>query len=154
MKYFPAALTREESDALIDRIEAEFESNGFGFWAVEVVGVAGFIGFVGLSVTRFEAHFTPSVDIGWRIAAEHWNNGFATEAARATLRFAFDSLQLDEVVSLAVWNNWPSRRVMEKIGMTHNAGDDFDHPDLPGGHPFRRHVLYRIVRGKVPAREC
>ncbi|MBT8401196.1 MAG: GNAT family N-acetyltransferase [Rhodothermia bacterium] len=145
MKYFPATLSRAESDALVDRLEAGFEANGFGFWAVEVVGVSDFVGFVGLSVPRFEAHFTPAVEIGWRIAAEHWNNGFATEGARAALRHAFETLLLDEVVALAVPANRASRRVMEKIGMIHNAEDDFDHPELPDGHPQRRHVLYRIA---------
>lgn len=145
MRYFPATLSRTESDALVDRIEAGFEVDGFGFWAVEVVGVSDFVGFVGLSTTRFEAHFTPAVEIGWRIAAEHWNKGFATEGARAALRFAFDSLRLDEVVALAVPDNRPSRRVMEKIGMMHDPKDDFDHPDLPPGDSLRRHVLYRIA---------
>jgi RimJ/RimL family protein N-acetyltransferase len=86
------------------------------------------------------------VEIGWRIAAKYWNRGFASEAARAALRFGFETLQLEEIVSFTVPGNLPSRRVMEKVGMVHNPTDDFDHPSLPAGHPLRRHVLYRIAR--------
>ena len=114
--------------------------------AVDVRGVAAFAGFVGLAIPRFEAHFTPCVEIGWRLAAEYWNHGYATEAARAVLRFGFDTLQLDEIVAFTVPDNLASRRVMEKLGMTHNDADDFDHPALPAGHSLQRHVLYRIHR--------
>jgi RimJ/RimL family protein N-acetyltransferase len=123
-----------------------FEQQGFGPWAVGVRGTASFIGFVGLSVPRFTAHFTPCVEIGWRIAADHWNRGYATEAARAALHMGFDVYQLEEIVSFTVPANLPSRPVMEKIGMTHDAADDFDHPSFPDGHPLKRHVLYRISR--------
>jgi RimJ/RimL family protein N-acetyltransferase len=146
MQHFPSVVSREESDALADRIESSFDLNGFGLWAVEVPSLAPFIGFVGLDIPRFEAHFTPCVEIGWRIDAKYWNRGFASEAARAALRFGFDTLQLEEIVSFTVPGNLPSRRVMEKIGMLHNPADDFDHPSLPAGHPLRRHVLYRIAR--------
>ena len=115
-----------------------------------VRAVASFVGFVGLAIPRFEAHFTPCVEIGWRVASEYWNRGYASEAARAVLAFGFETLQLEEIVSFTVPGNFRSRRVMEKIGMKHNAADDFDHPLLPEGHPLRQHVLYRIARPRLP----
>jgi len=146
MKHFPGLLSREQSDDRIERFETEFERHGFGIWAVEVPKVAGFIGFVGLTIPRFRAHFTPCVEIGWRLAVDHWNLGFASEAARSVVRFGFESLQLDEIVAFTVVENRGSRRVMEKIEMTYESSDDFDHPTLPEGHPLRPHVLYRIRR--------
>jgi RimJ/RimL family protein N-acetyltransferase len=104
---------------------------------------------VGLSVPRFHAHFTPCVEIGWRLSAEYWGRGYATEGAKAALSFGFDELQLVEIVSYTVPDNVRSRRVMERIGMTHDAAGDFDHPVLPEGHRLRRHVLYRIARPKA-----
>ena len=103
-----------------------------------------FIGYVGLAVPGFEAHFTPCVEIGWRLATPYWNLGLATEGARAVLDYAFSTVGLNEVVSFTVPANVRSRRVMEKLGLTHNPSDDFDHPRLPPDHPLRRHVLYRI----------
>jgi RimJ/RimL family protein N-acetyltransferase len=146
MKHFPSTLSRQESDALVERVEATFEQNGFGPWAIEVPNIAAFIGFVGLSIPRFTAHFTPCVEIGWRIAAEYWNRGYASEAARAAVRAGFEIFRLKEIVSFAVPANLPSRRVMERIGMRHSEADDFDHPSLPDGHPLKRHMLYRISR--------
>jgi RimJ/RimL family protein N-acetyltransferase len=146
MKHFPATLTQEESDVFVARVEAAFEQQGFGLWAVEVADVTPFAGFIGLAVPPFETHFTPCVEIGWRLAADYWNRGYATEGARAALTFGFDVLQLDEIVSFTVPSNTESRRVMEKIGMSRNPADDFDHPSLPEGHPLRRHVLYRSSR--------
>lgn len=143
MAYFPAALSELESDALIAHVEAGFQQRGFGFWAVEVPHVTMFAGFIGLSVPRFETHFTPCVEIGWRLAAAHWNKGYATEGAQAALAFGFETLQLNEIVAFTTVANAPSRRVMEKIGMIHDAADDFDHPLLPEGHHLQRHVLYR-----------
>ncbi len=146
MEFFPKPLDRSESDALADRIRDNFARRGFGLWAVEVPGVAGFIGFVGLSVPGFSAHFTPCVEIGWRLAHEHWGHGYASEAAQASLEFGFGHLALDEIVSFTTAANRRSQAVMERIGMTHSPADDFDHPALPEGHPLRRHVLYRIGR--------
>ena len=131
---------------MVARIRAHFARHGFGFWAVEVPGVAEFIGLVGLAVPRFEAHFTPCVEIGWRLARAHWGRGYATEAARAALDFGFRDLNLDEIVAFTVPTNRRSRAVMERIGMTRSAADDFDHPAIPEGHPLRRHVLYRARR--------
>jgi RimJ/RimL family protein N-acetyltransferase len=144
MEYFPSVLSREESDQGIDWIENHFAARGFGLCAVEVRETGAFIGFVGLAIPSFEARFTPCVEIGWRLAAEAWGRGFATEGARAMVRYAFDVLSLDELVSLTVPANTRSRRVMEKIGMTRNPTDDFDHPSIAEGHPLRRHVLYRL----------
>jgi ribosomal-protein-alanine N-acetyltransferase len=144
MRYFPSTLTREECDRMVDRNLAHFDRHGFGLFAAELRETAGFIGFIGLAVPGFQAHFTPCVEIGWRVAARYWNRGLATEGARETLRYAFDTLGLAEVVSFTVPANLPSRRVMEKLGLTHDPADDFDHPGLPEGHPLRRHVLYRV----------
>jgi len=149
MEFFPCALAREESDARVDRIEAHFERHGFGLWAVEIPGSTRFAGFIGLSIPVFEAPFMPCIEIGWRLDAEHWGRGYATEGARAALEFGFQSLRVEEIVSYTVPGNVRSRRVMEKIGMTHSARDDFDHPVLPEGHPLRRHVFYRIGRPKL-----
>jgi ribosomal-protein-alanine N-acetyltransferase len=146
MKHFPALLTREDCHAGITRIETHFDRHSFGFWAVELPQIAPFIGFVGLKVIDFETTFTPAVEIGWRLAAEHWNHGYATEAARSVLKFGFETMNLPEVVSFTVPANLASRRVMEKIGMVRDPVGDFDHPLIPEGHPLRRHVLYRAGR--------
>jgi RimJ/RimL family protein N-acetyltransferase len=146
MEHFPARLSRAESDQLVVRIGEHFATNGFGLWAVEVPGVADFVGFVGLAIPRFEAHFTPCVEIGWRLAREHWGRGYAPEAARAALRFGFESAGLDQIVSFTVPANVKSRRVMEKIGLSHDQADDFDHPSIRAGHRLQRHVLYRMSR--------
>jgi RimJ/RimL family protein N-acetyltransferase len=146
VEFLPAPLTREQSDTLAECIEAHFDEHGYGWWAVEARGLAPFIGFVGLSRVRFEAHFTPCVEIGWRLAVEHWGRGYATEAAQSAVVFGFERLGFEEIVAFTVSDNYRSRRVMEKLGMTRNPADDFDHPRLPDGHRLRRHVLYRIHR--------
>lgn len=144
MEHFPKLMTREESDAAADRIAAHFEQHGFGWWAVEVPGVTGFAGFVGIQWSRIETHFTPCIELGWRLAAEHWGHGFATEAAQAAAAYGFESLRLPEIVSYTVPMNVRSRRVMEKLGMTHDPAEVFDHPSLPEAHRLRQHVLYRL----------
>jgi RimJ/RimL family protein N-acetyltransferase len=157
MEWFPSVLSRAESDAAAARIRAELGERGFGLWAVEAPGVAPFLGFTGLSVVRFVAPFTrPAprgeakpgevVEVGWRIARAYWGRGHAPEAARAALAFGFEQLGLAEIVSFTAVGNAKSRRVMEKLGMTHDAADDFDHPSVPPGHRLRRHALYRIAR--------
>lgn len=148
MQFMPKVLSRGESDFLVERIRARFAERGLGLWAVEAPGVAPFIGFVGLWVPSFEAPFTPCVEIGWRLAFEDWGHGYATEAARAALDDGFTRLGLEEVVSFTTTANVRSRRVMERLGMTRSPADDFDHPQLPEGHPLRRHVLHRIRRGE------
>lgn len=146
MEFMLKKLTREESDSLADRIKQHFEDRGFGLWAIEVRGGAEFIGFTGLSVPRFEAHFTPCVEVGWRLKTEYWGHGYATEAARAALRFGFETAGLEEIVSFTTVKNVRSRRVMEKVGLTRDPAGDFDHPLVPKDHPLLRHVLYRISR--------
>ena len=146
MEYFPRMLTRDETAAAIAKVEEGFERRGFGFWAVEAVGQASFIGFVGISVPSFETHFTPCVEIGWRLGFEYWNYGYATEAARVALAAGFDQFGLSEIVAFTSTENRRSRRVMEKIGMTYDPADDFDYPTIVEGHPLRRHVLYRIKK--------
>lgn len=146
MEFMPALLSQEESDRLVNRIHVHFEKHGFGLFAAELRDNGIFLGFIGLSVPGFDAPFMPAVEIGWRLASELWGQGLATEAAREVLRFAFQELGLMQVVSFTVPENARSRRVMEKLGMTHDADDDFDHPLLPEGHARRRHVLYRLKR--------
>ena len=144
MEHLPGPITREESDATATRIEAHLATRGFTFWALEVPGEVAFAGFVGLVVPRFEAHFTPCVEIGWRLARAHWGKGYALEGAKVALRAAFGALGQSEVVSLTVPGNARSRRVMDRLGMTHTPADDFDHPRVPEGSPLRPHVLYRL----------
>ena len=143
MEFFPKRLTREESDAMIERIEEHFRAKGFGLYAVELRDGGRFIGYVGLYTPTF-AHFTPCVEIGWRLASDAWGQGFATEGAKAVVRHAFENVGLDEIVSFTVPANQRSIRVMEKIGMMRDAADDFEHPNLPTSHPLRHHVLYRL----------
>jgi RimJ/RimL family protein N-acetyltransferase len=146
MEHFLKPLDRSESDGMVARIMDHFDSHGFGFWAVEAPNVAELIGLVGLAIPRFTAHFTPCVEIGWRLAREYWGRGYATEAARASLRYGFERLGLEKIVAFTVPQNVRSRAVMERIGMTMSPADDFDHPSLPEGHRQRRHVLYRTRR--------
>jgi RimJ/RimL family protein N-acetyltransferase len=147
MEFFSNRLSRAQSDAMVDYIEAHFDERNFGFWAIEVPDVAPFIGFAGLAVPRFSAHFTPCVEVGWRLAFEYWGHGYATEAARLALRYGFGPLALQEVVSFTSATNRRSRAVMERLGMRRDPADDFDYPRLPEGHPLRPHVLYRLVSG-------
>lgn len=146
MEFLPHPLSRPESDEFAGRIRAHFEEHGFGLWAVEIREGGDFIGFVGISVPRFQAHFMPCVEIGWRLAHPHWNKGYATEAAQRVLQHAFHELEMSEIVSFTVPMNRGSRAVMEKLGLSHDEREDFDHPVMPAGHRLRRHVLYRIRR--------
>ena len=142
MEFFPSVLSRHDSDGLAERIAAHIDTHGWGLWAVEVRGATAFAGYVGLAEPSFTAPFTPCVEIGWRL--EHWGRGYAIEGARAALAFGFAALKLDEIVSFTVPANVRSRRVMERLRMTRDPADDFDHPGLPAEHWLRRHVLYRI----------
>lgn len=148
MRYFPEPLSRLESAAMIGRMRGHFAELGFGLWALERKDTGDFIGFTGLMVVGFDAHFTPAVEIAWRLAREHWGLGFASEAAWTALRCGFEQLELDEIVSLTAANNEPSQKVMQAIGMQRNQGDDFEHPNLPHDHPLQPHVLYRITRAQ------
>lgn len=143
MEYFPARLDRAASDLLAGRIRGHFERHGFGLWAVEVPGVTRFAGFTGVQVVPFCEEW---VEVGWRLARSSWGHGYATEAARAAVRYGFDQLGLAEIVSMTVPANVRSWRVMERLGMTRDPADDFDHPRLAVDSPLRRHVLYRLRR--------
>jgi len=144
MQYFPSTLTRAQSDALMDGLRGHFATRGFGPWALELPQTDGCIGAAGLAVPSFESHFMPCVEIAWRLAPEHWGHGYAQEAARAALHTAFVHLELTQVVSFTAIENQRSRRVMQQLGMRRDPSEDFDHPNLPQGHPLRRHVLYRL----------
>ena len=150
MEFFPSALTRDQSDELVDRIESSFEHRGFGLWAVEVRTTGQFIGFTGLNPADLETPFCPAVEVGWRLARFAWGNGFATEAARACLADGFGRVGLDEVVSFTYEKNWRSRAVMERLWMRHDPAEDFVHPAL-AGHRLAPHVLYRLDAGSWAA---
>jgi RimJ/RimL family protein N-acetyltransferase len=144
-RHLPALLTRQQSDALVDRFFDQIRRNGYGLWAVEVQASGEFIGFVGLSHPTWQAAFTPCTEIGWRLARSAWGQGYATEAANAALATAFGPLGLAEVVSFTTGHNERSQQVMQRIGMARDPFEDFDHPQVAEG-PLRRHVLYRISR--------
>ena len=146
MRYFPSTVDRAGSDGMIARVEKGFEALGYGLYAVEVKDGSPFIGCVGLAPVRAPNPLAPGVEIGWRLARRAWGRGYASEAARACLRLAFDRLGEDEVVSFTAVDNAPSRAVMRRIGMRHAPERDFDHPALEVGHRLRRHVLYAIRR--------
>jgi 3-dehydroquinate dehydratase/shikimate dehydrogenase len=143
MEWFPSTLSRRESDAVAESIQQRLADQGWGLWAVEIPGVAKFIGFVGLNPAQATLGY-PAVEVGWRLAAEHWGRGYAPEAATASLAHGFSTLGLDEIVSFTTVANARSRRVMEKIGMTRDPADDFEHPRVPEGSHVRPHVLYRV----------
>ena len=151
MEHFPNSLTRDQSDALMDRFVEQIRCDGYGLWAVEVKESGEFIGFVGLAVPTWQAAFTPCTEIGWRLARSAWGAAYASEAAIAALTTAFGSLGLNEVVSFTSTSNSRSQRVMKNIGMTRNLSEDFDHPRIDSG-PLRRHVLYRVSRAGWEAR--
>jgi len=144
MRHFPARLTREESDAFADRYEAGIAERGWGLWAVEILGTGAFAGFIGLQPLRPAFPFAPGVEIGWRLAAPFHGHGYATEGARHVVTYAFETIGLPGIVSFTTERNTASRRVMEKLGMTHDPAEDFDHPSVPVDWAERRHVLYRL----------
>lgn len=142
MEFFPKLLSTSETGAFLQRITQSYQTHGFGLLAAELLDSSTFIGYIGLSVPSFSAFFTPCVEIGWRLAFEHWGKGYATEGAKAVLKFGFEELKLSSIVSFTVPANIRSLRVMQKNGMQWVG--EFDHPNLPNAHPFRRHYLYRI----------
>ncbi len=145
-RYFPSVQSREQSDGVARRLRDDGHHSSMTFWPIEIPGLARFAGYAGLIQTSFEAPFTPCVEIGWGLDPAFWGQGYATEAARAVLRYGFETLVLNEIVALTATINTPSRRVMERLGMHHNPADDFDHPRVEAGHPIQRHVLYRLPR--------
>jgi RimJ/RimL family protein N-acetyltransferase len=147
MEFFTAPLAPAESDALADRIRSGIAENGWGLWAVEIQDVAPFIGFVGLSRATSSVPIAPCIEIGWRLGADHWGKGYASEAALAALDYGFNTLNLDEIVSFTAATNNRSRTVMERIGMTF-AAETFEHPRVPEGNPLRTHVVYRLTGAK------
>lgn len=152
MEFFPSMLTRAEAEQTATRMRERLEREGFGWWALEVNGGAPFIGVIALQTVPFEAPFTPALEVGWRLAFEHWGNGYATEGAEAALRFGFETLDQEQIVAMTAAVNLRSQHVMERLGMTRDPVDDFDHPRLPDGHPLRRHVLYRLKKLRaIPA---
>jgi 3-dehydroquinate dehydratase / shikimate dehydrogenase len=148
-RWFNGLLTTEQSNELAARCRDRLDERGWGLWALEVPGVSDFCGFVGLNLVGFATDFSdpsdPAIEVGWRLAKPWWGFGYASESARACLRFAFEELSLAEVVSFTAVGNTNSRAVMERIGMTRDPDDDFDHPELPVDSDLRRHVLYRIA---------
>jgi RimJ/RimL family protein N-acetyltransferase len=146
MEFFPATLSRAETEVMIRTIEERFGREGFGLWAAELKETKAFIGFIGLNVPAYPLPFSPCVEIGWRLAFDCWGKGYAQEGARAALAFGFETVGIKEVVSFTTINNVRSRRVMESIGMNYDAQGDFDHPKVAADNPLRRHVLYRKVK--------
>ncbi len=142
MEYFPSLLSRAQSDAMADRIRSHFERYGYGLWAIEVPGVAPFIGFTGLN----RPSFMPDVEVGWRLARSYWRAGYATEAARASLDWGFAHLDVPEIVAMVVPDNLRSQRVMAKLGMQRDEAADFEHPLIPVDSPRRAHWLFRLPR--------
>lgn len=150
-EYFPGLLSRQESDESVQSMSDHIQRCGWGFWAASLALTGEFIGFIGLQNVYFSAPFNksaPAVEIGWRLAFNHWGKGYATEGALAALKYGYEILGLEEIVSFTAVANQRSRHVMEKIGMHHNLEDDFDHPKLSEGHPLRRHVLYRLEKSR------
>ena len=145
MEFYPALLSRAESDAQAEGFRTLIEQRGWGLWVVETKAASEFIGYVGLHVPTAALPFVPCVEIGWRMALPYWGKGFATEAARGVLRVGFETLLLPEIVSFTAVVNRRSSAVMERLGMSEDA-ESFEHPNLPEGHWLRRHCLYRLSR--------
>jgi len=146
MEFFPAPLSPEEANAFIDRIEAHWDAHGFGNYALEERATGAFVGLTGLFEVFPEAHFAPSVEIGWRLAQPFWGQGYAREAASAVIDSAFAEHDFPEIVAFTAVPNLRSAGLMQRLGMSRDPADDFDHPAVPEGHPLRRHVLYRLSR--------
>ncbi len=143
-EFFPRKYSRAVSEASATAIRAQLHRDGYGWWAVEMRGGAPFVGAIALQEVPFQAAFTPAREIGWRFSFENW--GYATEGAAAALDFAFNTLKWEEVVAFTAASNLRSQRVMERLGMTHDPADDFDHPNIEPDHVLRRHVLYRLSK--------
>jgi RimJ/RimL family protein N-acetyltransferase len=146
MKFIGSPLSNDQSKAMFERSRLSWNENGFGKFAVEVPGEADFIGYVGLAIPPFQSHFTPCIEIGWRLANQYWGHGYATEAAKAVKHFAFNTVGLFEIVSFTTPKNLQSQRVMEKIGLIRDSRDDFEHPNKLKGDPLRMQVLYRETK--------
>jgi RimJ/RimL family protein N-acetyltransferase len=146
MEFFPSVLTQKQTEEFIKRLEKHFEKHGFTLYPVELKKTHQCIGFVGLATIPFKTAFTPAIEIGWRLAYDYWGKGYATEAAKAVLNYAFNDLKMNKIVSFTTSKNVGSRRVMEKIGMIHNPKYDFNHPKLGKDSPLLKHVFYEIIK--------
>jgi RimJ/RimL family protein N-acetyltransferase len=149
MAHYPAPMTRAQSDTAVDKMMAHVDRYGFGLWAAERIIDGELLGFVGVRHIPFEADFTPALEIGWRLRRDAWGNGYATEAARVSVDYAFDVLGVPEVLAMARPTNTSSLRVMERLGMTHDPADDFHHPPLPTSGSLD-YVLYRLRAATRP----
>ena len=145
MEFYPRVLDKNESDTLVKTFQKEIEAQGYGYWAIEVPEVAGFIGYVGLKYWNLEMSFAPCVDVGWRLGFPHWGKGYATEGAKRVIQYAFEVLKLSEIVSMATIGNIRSQRVMQRLGMTSDPAENFEHPRVPRGDPLSWRVLYRLL---------
>ncbi len=142
MRYFPALMTRSQSDEFVDRIEQRFDHHGYGLWALEVATTGQFIGFTGLNPMPRAVPGEGGTEVGWRLTRSAWGHGYATEAGRAALAVAFEQIGLDEVWSLTAVVNKPSIAVMQRLGLSNVEAAD--HPQVPAGSPLRPHAFYRI----------
>lgn len=148
MEHYSSTLDERQTAEWMGRIEASFDERGYGLWALQHGASKEFLGYAGLWVPSFEAHFTPTVEVSWRLSRSSWGNGYATEAARAAMRYGFEQADLTEIVSFTAPANTRSIRVMERLGLAHDPADDFDHPNIAEGSSYRRHVLYRMSRDR------
>ncbi len=153
MEYFPSMMNESESNMMAHRLQALIAEKSWGFWGVEIIDEQKFIGFVGLHQPTYKLPVTPCIEIGWRIAKEFWGKGYATEAARRSLKFAFEELDLNEVYSFAAMLNKKSWQVMQRLGMK-NMAANFKHPIIPEAHPLSEHVLYKITQEQWEAVNC
>jgi RimJ/RimL family protein N-acetyltransferase len=153
MEYFPSTQDLKATQQLIHYINEQHDKYGYSLYAVEIKNTGEFIGFVGLAhpsfdIPNFKPQGLPIVEIGWRLSSKHWGRGYATEAAKAVLAYAFNELNLDEIISFTTIENKKSRNVMEKIGLQHDKADDFEHPKIVEHSPLRKHVIYRLTRNE------
>lgn len=146
MKYFPALMSRDQTLQAVERIKKHFDDYGYGWFAVDLKSTGEFIGFIGFSHPRFESYFTPCIEIGWRLKAEHWGKGLATEGAKACLQYGFEILNFDKVYSFTAEPNFPSVKVMKKIGM--KPGGEFNHPMLHHDSWLCKHLLYKVSKSE------
>jgi RimJ/RimL family protein N-acetyltransferase len=146
MQFFPSLLTQTESDVFAKKIIQELQEKPYGLWAVEIPAIAPFIGFIGLHYQDFKATFTPCIEIGWRLDSAYWKKGYATEAGKKVLEYAFKTLKLNEVVSFTSEKNFRSIALMKRLGLHYHPENNFEHPKLPKGHPLSYHVFYSMSK--------
>jgi 3-dehydroquinate dehydratase/shikimate dehydrogenase len=145
MEHFPSTLTFEQSESLMKNNREHFQTYGWGPWTAHLVDSDAFIGYIGLKTVPYPTHFTPAIEVGWRLKTAYWGKGYATEGALECLKYGFEILHLKEIVSFTTTTNKKSQAVMVRLGMSYNPKDDFAHPKLPLDHPLSLHVLYRLT---------